>query len=157
MSLTPAPSLVYHLGLCVHLCVHAFVRVCARVCLGVCVYHLHPHNATAGPGAMHVCERQSRPAASGSHHLALLLHCAGANCPVSHDLQSYSEERLSVQGCWVSSEGQLSVQGCSMPSTPEILTGMQMNTKIVMLMTSSHIAYGECNYSRIHNYNQMTI
>jgi len=44
-----------------------------------------------------------------------------------------------------------------MPSTPGILTGMRMNTKLVMLMTSSHIAYGECNYSRIHNYNQMTI
>lgn len=161
MSLTPAPSLVYHLGLCVPSCVHAFVRVCVRgcvclqvcvcvcACVCVCVCDLRQH--------VHMCEREPRPAASGSHHLALLMHGAGADCAVSHDLQSYKEERLSVQGCSMSSEGQLSVQGCSMPSTPGVLTGARMNTNLVMSITSSHIAYSECNASSSHDDNKVTM
>ncbi len=73
-----------------------------------------------------------------------LLYCAGAHCPVSHDLQSYTEESLFVQGC-------------SMPSTPGILTGMRMNTNLVMLITSSNIAYSECNDSSSHDDNQVAM
>ncbi len=43
-----------------------------------------------------------------------------------------------------------------MPITPGISTEMRMNTKLVMLMTSSHIAYSECNASSSRDDNKVT-